>query len=186
MPTSLADGKTKLAILATKPADPKAPTITELEAGIEASCRILSNDYNVGPTSSETIDEKPLCVEGNVQVPGPSNYTAEFSAFRYFDELTGKAEEGGAGTGDEAEIGDAVFQAVKQKGTRLWLVERETSLESTKPWTEGDEVSVYEVLTDNPQKPGDSGGYIKRRIVTLVQDAWLNGEVAGSGGSGEG
>lgn len=176
MPTSLADGKTKLAILSVKPADPKAPTVTELNAGIEASCRILSNDYNVGPTASETIDEKALCTEGNVQVPGPSNYTAEFSAWRYFEEATGQAEET-----TESEIGDAVYQATKTKGARLWLVERETSKKSTDAWAAGDEVSVYEVLTDNPQKPGDSGGYIKRRVVTLVQDAWLDGTVGAAG-----
>ena len=33
MPLSLADGKTKLAVLSTKPANPNAPTVAELEAG---------------------------------------------------------------------------------------------------------------------------------------------------------
>ena len=33
---SLADGRTKLAILSTAPADPSAPTVTELTAGIDA------------------------------------------------------------------------------------------------------------------------------------------------------
>jgi hypothetical protein len=178
MPLSLADGKTKLAVLSTKPADPNAPTLEELNAGIDASCRILSSDYSVGPQASETVDEKPLCVEGNVQALGPSNYSAEFTVFRYFDELTGAPEDS-----DGAEIGDALYQAVKTKGARLYLVERETSRKSTDDWAEGDEVNVYEVLIDNPQKPGDSGGYIKRHIVGLVQDAWLDGEVGGTSGS---
>lgn len=180
MPLSLADGKTKLAVLSTKPANPNAPTVAELEAGIDASCRILSSDYAVGPQASETVDEKPLCVEGNVQALGPSNYSAEFTVFRYFDE-TGAPETSGV----EGEIGDALYQAVKSKGARLWLVERETSRKSTDAWAADDEVAVYEVLLDNPQKPGDSGGYIKRHVVGLVQDAWLDGKVAGAG-SGEG
>lgn len=172
MPLSLADGKTKLAVLSAKPADTSAPTVAELEAGIDASCRILSSDYSVGPQASETVDEKPLCVEGNVQALGPSNYSAEFTVFRYFDEVTGAPEDE-----DGAEIGDALYQAVKTKGARLWLVERETSRKSTDAWAVEDEVSVYEILIDNPQKPGDAGGYIKRHIVGLVQDAWLDGEV---------
>lgn len=180
MPLSLADGKTKLAVLSTKPADPNAPTVDELEAGIDASCRILSSDYAVGPQASETVDEKPLCVEGNVQALGPSNYSAEFTVFRYFDE-NGAPEE--AGSGEGGEIGDALYQAVKSKGARLWLVERETSRKSTEDWETGDEVNVYEVLLDNPQKPGDQGGYIKRHVVGLVQDAWLDGEVGGTSGS---
>ena len=180
MPLSLADGKTKLAVLSTKPANPNAPTVAELEAGIDASCRILSSDYAVGPQASETVDEKPLCVEGNVQALGPSNYSAEFTVFRYFAE-DGSPEE--AGTGEGAEIGDALYQAVKTKGARLYLVERETSKKSTDAWEAGDEVAVYEVLLDNPQKPGDSGGYIKRHVVALVQDAWLDGEVGGTSGS---
>lgn len=173
MPTSLADGRTKVAILSVKPADPYAPTVAELEAGIDASCRILSSDYNVGATDSETVDEKPLCVEGNAIALGASNANIEFTPFRYFDE-TGKAE---ATDGDE--IGDAVFQATKTKGTRLWLYQRETSKKSTEAWAEGDEVDGFEFLTDNPQQM-DRTGYIKRKIRGAFQDLWLNGEVAAS------
>lgn len=177
MPTALADGKIKIAVLSTKPADPTVPTVTELEAGIEASCRILSSDYAVGPQASETVDEKPVCVEGNVQVPGASNYSAEFSVFRYFDPETGAPEESGV----DAEIGDDLYQAVKTKGARLWLVERETSKKSREAWAADDEVSTYEVILDNPQKPGDQGGFIKRKITAMVQDAWLDGKVGTAG-----
>lgn len=176
MPTSLAKGKTKVAILSAKPADPKAPTLTELNAGIDAACRIVSGGYNVGPQASETVDESPLCVELNVQALGASNYTAEFDIFRYFDEETGAPET--ADSGDGGDIGDALYQALKTKGTRFWLAERETGKKSTDEWAADDEVNVYEIVVDNPQKPGDQGGYIKRHIVGLVQDAWLDGKVA--------
>lgn len=172
MPKSLADGRTRVAILSVKPKDPLKPTVEELNAGIDASCRILSSDYNVGATASETLDEKPLCVEGNAQALGASNAQIEFSAFRYFDEK-GKAE-----TGGQDEIGDKLYQAVKVKGTRLWLYQRETSKKSTEAWAAGDEVDGFEFETDNPQST-DRTGYIKRRIVGIFQDMWLNGEVAG-------
>lgn len=175
MPKSLADGRTRVALLTQKPADPYAPTLTELNAGIDASCRLVASDYNVGPAASETVDEKELCVEGNAVAFGPSNATIEFSPFRYFDE-TGKAETGTA----EGDIGDAVFQATKNKGTRLWIYQRETSKKSTDPWAAGDEVDGYEFLTDNPQHL-ERSGYIKRRIVGAYQDMFINGEVAAAG-----
>ena len=178
MPKSLADGRTKVAILSQKPADPLAPTLAELNAGIDASCRLNAADFNVGPTDSETIDEKELCVEGNATALGPSNATIEFTPFRYFNLDTGKAEES---SGDE--IGDAVFQATKRKGSRLWMVIRETSKKSTEEWAAGDEVDVYEFITDNPQNV-DRTGYVKRKIMGAFQEMWLNGEVSAAGSAG--
>lgn len=178
MPISLADGHTRVALLNQKPADPLHPTVQELNNGIDASCRILSSDYNVTPTASETVDEKPLCVEGNAQAFGASNATIEFTPFRYF------ADDGTAEPTEADQIGDAVFQATKVKGTRLWIYHRETSKMSTDPWEEGDEVDGFEFLTDNPQQV-DRSGYVKRKIVGAYQDMWLNGTVtAASGGSG--
>ena len=171
MPKSLADGHTKVAILSAKPADPMHPTVAELTAGIDASCRINSADYNVTATASETVEEKELCIEGNAVAFGPSNATIEFTPFRYFDG-TGKAEE----TVEEGEIGDAVFQATKYKGTRLWIYQRETSKLSTDAWEEGDEVDGFEFITDNPQQV-DRTGYVKKKIVGAYQNAWINGEV---------
>ena len=152
--------------------DPEKPTITELAAGIQAECHVLSSDFIFTATASETLSEKELCVAGNAQALGEANHQCEFSPFRYFDE-TGKAETGTA----EGDIGDAVFQATKVKGTRLWIYQRETSKKSTDPWAADDEVDGYEFLTDNPQHL-ERSGYIKRRIVGAFQDLFLNGEVA--------
>jgi hypothetical protein len=171
MPKSLADGRVKLAILSTKPADPMAPTVEELEAGIDASCNVLSSDYTLGATDSDKIAEKPLCQEGNSNAIGASNYQAALTPFRYFDDQ-GKAET----------TEDDVYQALKAKGTRVWLYERHTSKRSTESWAAGDEVDGFEVITDNPQKPSDMGGYIKRRVSMEVQDAWVGGAVAAAAG----
>ena len=176
MARSLADGRTKFALLTTKPADPFAPTVTELEAGIDASCAVLSSDFNIGPAASEGIDEKALCQEGNAQAPGASNATVEFSPFREFDE-TGKALVGGV----DGEIGDAVFQATKHKGVRLWAYIRETSKKSTDPWAAGDEVNGFEFITDNPQYL-ERTGYVKRKVTGFFQDLFMNGEVAATAG----
>lgn len=163
MPRSLADGHTKFTILTTKPADPKAPTVPELEAGIDASCRILQSDFAWSAADSDTVDEKALCVTGNAQSLGASNWEGAITPFRYFDE-TGKA--------DATE--DAVFAAVKVKGTTLWCYARETSKLSTEAWAADDEIYLGgEVTTDTPKKP-ESTGYIKRPTRLVFQEGWDN------------
>lgn len=168
---SLADGRTKLAILSTAPADPSAPTVAELTAGIDASCRIAKTGYALGPTTSETINDPELCVDVNSTVYGASNYEGSFAVFRYYDDTTGQVDV----TGDE------VYQALKTKGTEVWLVERETAKKSEEAWEAGDEVSVYRVLLDNPQKSSDRTGYIKSTIVPAIQAGYLDATVAAGG-----
>ncbi|MGP5199943.1 phage tail tube protein [Brachybacterium alimentarium] len=170
---TLADGKTKLAILAIAPENPEAPTVTELEAGIDASCNIAKTGYTLGPTTSETINDPELCVDVNSTVYGASNFEGTFGVFRFYDEETGQVDE----------QGDEVFQALKAKGTEVWLVERETAKKSTEAFEAGDEVSLYRVLLDNPQKSSDRTGYVKSTIVPAVQAGYLNVEVAGGSGS---
>lgn len=178
MPKSLADGRIKISIMTAKPVDPYKTTVAELNAGIDAACRIVSTDYNLGATASETVNEKALCQEGNATTPTTSNYEGSFTVFRYFDPVTGKAES--AATGPGGDVGDAVFQALKMKGSRVWIAQRFTSKKSTDAWAAGDEIEVFEVVTDNPQSAG-AEGYIKKKISLFVQDAWLNGEVATAG-----
>lgn len=169
MPKSLADGRIKVVALSTRPADPMKPTVAELTAGVDISCRILASDYTLGPTDSDRIAEKELCKEGNSNALGPSNYTAAVTPFRYF---------GAQGEGSQAE--DAAYQLLKTKGTKVYLYERQSNKKSTEAFAASDEVDGYEVITDNPQKPSDMGGYIKRRIPMEVQDAWLGAVVATS------
>lgn len=164
----LADGKTKLAILAIAPADPEAPTVTELEAGIDASCNIAKTGYTLGPTTSETINDPELCVDVNATVYGASNFEATFSVFRFFDEETGQVDA----------VSDEVFEALRTKGVEVWIAERETGKKSTDPFEAGDEVSLYRVLLDNPQKSADRTGWIKNVITPAVQSGYLNVTVA--------
>lgn len=165
MPRSLAEGHTKVAILTTKPAIPTAPTVTELNAGIDAACAILSSDFQFGATDSEKVGEKALCVENNANALGAGNYQATMTPFRYFDATTKNADA----------TADAVFQALKLKGTTLWVYARETAKKSTDAWAAADEIYLgAEILTDTPQPPQDRGGYVKRKVPMEVQTAWDN------------
>lgn len=169
MPKTLADQKIRLTFLTTKPVDPKAPTITELEAGIDLSCSIMKSDYQLGATGDQTVSEAALCEPGAGNDMGATDYAGTVTVFRMFDE-TGKADL------DE----DDAYQALKVKGTKGWIVEREGPRYDV-AWAADQEVEVYEVTTGSVQKPSDrSAGYIKRTIPLGVQNAWVDGAVAAS------
>ncbi|MGY5764986.1 phage tail tube protein [Brachybacterium sp. DNPG3] len=161
---SLADGKIKLGLLPVAPVDPNAPTLSEIEASLDISCRIAKTPYTLGPTTSESINDPELCTDVNATVWGASNFEGQIAPFRYFDDVTGLVDE----TGDE------VFQALKTKGIEVWLVERDSHKKSTEDWTAGDEVSIYRAILDNPKKPSDRGGFIKRIVDLAIQEGFLD------------
>lgn len=162
MPRSLADGRTKFTILVVEPVNPEAPTAAELNAGIDASCNILQSDFNWTATDSEKVAEKALCDQNNSNAIGAGNYNVGFTVWRYFD----------ATTLDADAVADAVFDAVRAKGTEFWGYARETAKESTADWVAGDEIYLAgRVLSDNPQRP-ENGGFIKRRIPLEMQSAY--------------
>lgn len=161
---SLADGHTKVVMLAA--ALTAAAPIATLNGGTDISMRILANSFDLGPTGSSTIDEKPLSASGNFQTFDASNYGGGSSVFRYYDSTTKLPDA----------TGDAVFAAHTPKGSTLYLVVRESAKASSEAFTAGDEYDYYEVITDDPMQV-DRVGYVKRRFNYAVQSARL-GDVA--------
>jgi hypothetical protein len=151
---SLADGHRKVAILTTAPANPNAPTVAELNAGIDGTSRILAADWTFGMVDSDKVQEKSLADINNINALGASNATAGMTIFRYYDTTTGAPDP----------TGDALWTATKTKGATLYVYERESGKLATAAWATSDIAFGMQVLNDEPQKPGDTGGYIKRRI----------------------
>lgn len=175
MPLSLADGKKRFSVMTTPPTSWTALTLTWLNSGIpEAGCRVLKSDFRLGATGADEVKESALCVTGEGVAFGKSNFEGNLTIFRYFNLTTGQFETTTAGT--PGEIGDAVFQAHKEKGTTLWGAVRETSKDATEPWEAGDEVSVFEYVTDDWQF-AEATGYIKRIVKLGVARAELNAVV---------
>lgn len=162
MPKSLAEGHTKLIMLTTIPTDPEAPTTTELDAGVDISPDVLASAYSFSAADSDRMSERALDEDQNVNVIGASNYVADITLFQYFD--------GTSGILDATE--SASYVALKTKGTLVYLYERQSGQKSSDASASGDELFGMAVLTDNPQKPADMGGYIKRRIPMEPQNAW--------------
>jgi hypothetical protein len=154
----LADEHIKFTILTTAPEDEAAPTAAELNAGIDASCLVFADDFRWTPTDSERVGERALCESTAAEAPGLSNYDLAFTAWRYFDSVTGAPDM----TADE------LFQAVKVKGTELWGYVRRTGKLHSAVWATGDEIQLGgRFTTDTPQTDGT--GFVKYRIPTLPQ-----------------
>lgn len=161
MPRSLAAGHTKFTVLTTSPVNPAAPTITELNAGIDVSCVVMASDFTWGATDSDKVGEAALCVTNNAQAIGNSNYNAGFTLFRYFADGV---------TPDDL---DDAFQAMKVKGATLYGYARRTEKLSTAAWVAADEIYLgAEFNNDEPQPPSDLGGYIKWRVPAEIQTAY--------------
>jgi hypothetical protein len=165
----LNDGIIKVAILTEKPADTKSPTAVELNGGIDASCNILTSDFNWTNSSSATFDEKPLCATGQSTALGISQFDLAATFVREY------LEAGGADVAGE----DAAYQAVKVKGTTVWIYARETDKLSDEDWAAGDEIYLGgEVQSDAPTRVNNDGN-LKRRIMFVPRKMHENIKVAG-------
>ena len=170
---SLAAGRTKLVVLTTAPADPKNPTLAELSAGIDISCRVKGSSFKAGPTDSEKVDSDVLCEDIKSQAFGQSNYELEYEPYRYWNPETGLFEAGTTG----ADIGDKAFQLVKEKGTLLHYYVRRTFSKSKEPFAADEEVLYLAGDNDWPQYV-DGDGYQSRLVKVNVSAAEPNAKVA--------
>jgi hypothetical protein len=172
MPKTLADGRLALIAFTTKPTgDLEALTATVINAARAAgdlSCRVLKSDYRLSATGSDTVADTELCSTGNAVTYGASNYEGTVTPFRYLTP---------AGLADAAN--DIAWDLLKEKGTTLWLLEREGP-EYNAEFAVGQEYDLYEVVTDEPQKPGDRTGFIKRVVPLGVQRHYRGVVAAGA------
>lgn len=156
----LADGRIKLTLLLASPVLASAPTVAELNAtgAIDLSCKVLQDNFNFGAADSDKIAEKALCDVGNANSLGASNFQAGFTLWRYF----------ATGGGFDA-TGDAAFNALKVKGTTVWLYGRLSDKLATAAWVAADEIFLgAEAVNDTPQR-SEGGGFVKFRIPLEVQ-----------------
>jgi hypothetical protein len=164
-----ADGKKKFTLLTTAPAAP-IPTAAELNAGQDISCAVLDSDANWTNTASDRFNEKAACQKGNSQALGASNYDTALTFLREYLDAAG---------GPDATALDLGYQAVKTKGTTVWIYLRESDKDSAVDWAAKDEIHLGgEVVSDAPMRVNNDGN-IKRRIEFLPQNMITETPVAG-------
>lgn len=158
MPRVLADGKRKVVFFDERPLDIKNISVTEFAAAKDGSCNILSTGFQFGPAASDTVEEKPLCVEGNVQALGNANAQVGMTLFRYFDE---------DGTPDPE--ADWLFEMHRERGNTVWAASLLRGVPSAADVKASDSYHFIEYTTDTPLDQDDLTGYVKNPVTGLPQ-----------------
>lgn len=146
-------------------ADVDAPTAAELTGATDISAYVVTTT-SVGPTASDTIQEKGITDTANVDVLTIGNYQGTLVLFR---DLTA-----GAPTANDPI--DTIFTA---SGITGYLVRR-IGLASSAAFAASQKVEVYKFMTDTPQLQGGVGdGYLKATVPLLQQGSFnIAAEVA--------
>lgn len=169
---TLADGRISVVALdaAHKAADPKNPTVDELNAGQRLEMYVMKSDYKLGSKGSSSVEEPVLGAQGKGTVPGPAEYEGQMSVYWYFDD-----------NGQYANSDDnKAWELLCQTGREFDIYEREGKL-PTAPFAAGDRVDWYHIAPGQPQKPDDRTTYTKRTITLFISDALENSIVLGGG-----
>lgn len=169
---TLADGRITVVALdaAHKAADPKNPTVDELNAGQRLEMYVMKSDYKLGSKGSTSVEEPVLGAQGKGTVPGPAEYEGQMSVYWYFD------DNGQYASSDD----NKAWELLSQTGREYDFYEREGKL-PTAPFALGDRVDWYHVAPGQPQKPDDRTTYTKRTISLFVSDALENSIILGGG-----
>lgn len=139
-------------------ADPKAPTTTELAAGVELSCVVTRADYQFGITGNEQIVEPALCDDIDAGVPGNATVEAAMNFYRFKENAD-----------------DIAWTTFTGRGLYGYLVERTGQIldgerQEDMPFVASDEVQVLYAITNDPQVQSPStAGFEKFRMVFSPQ-----------------
>jgi hypothetical protein len=150
----LADGNVRLDWVPAI-ASVHAPTLTELAAtgALPLADKVALNNFAFGAKESDKIDDPALSGNSNSSAPGRSNFEAGGDFFRY-----------------QNTIDDKAWTLFTTKGQHGYLVMR-VGKASAAAWAAGDEVSVMEVLTDEPQVMTPAANtYAKFHMAFFPQD----------------
>lgn len=163
----LAEQRERWVILDEKPADPEAPTVAELTAGVRAECFFTTNT-RLSATGSQTVNEASLCDSASAQRPSTRQWEGSLEVFRDLDPATGLPVAGG----------EAIFDALNAYGEKVWLTRLRGPM-YTEAIASGQPQTTFEVVLDAAQDPSDRSGSFKAVFPVFVHNEW-HGDVAGA------
>lgn len=152
-------------------ADIDVPTATEINAGTNISCAIV-DPYTLGWTDRDTDDSASICDDSNVETPTRKNYEGNLTFFRDQDL---------ADVASVYNIAAELFKVPLQPG---FLVQRIGKNPNNFPTVaDGDEVSVYEFLSGDPNIVKDNNAPVQMQVRFYAQGRSSNGLVTVGGES---
>lgn len=114
----------------------KAPTVALLNAGVQLSPAIAWQDFALGATDSDDVEDRGITDPGNAVTRGFANFEATLSFFR------------DANPNDTASDYVTAFETFKTPRTYGYLVMRVAEKKWDEPWAVGDRVSVFRFVAD--------------------------------------
>lgn len=120
-------------------ADINAPKASELNAGVNLTCRVTIANYQFGITGTNIITDPTPCDDIETGAPGMDTFEASFDMFRF-----------------KTELDDLAWTTFTKKDIPGYLVERvgqnpEGTRPEEAPYVATDEVTIAHVLTLSPQ-----------------------------------
>jgi len=141
----------------TSIAVPASPTPAEINAGINLSAAIAWNNFELGSSGSDDVDDKAITDSGNSVSRGFPDFGATLDFFREKN------------TSDASSIYQQAFVLFKSTGVAGYLVVRYGQALPTAVAAAGEYVSVYKVLTDAPTDDTEGNDSVKMEVKFLPQ-----------------
>ncbi|MGN6245112.1 MAG: hypothetical protein ACTHQ3_15780 [Motilibacteraceae bacterium] len=142
-------------------ADVTSPTVAELTAGKDISQFVVTST-SVGPTASDTVNEKGITDTSNAVVPTIGNYEGNLVLFRDY-------------TAGVPTTGTDVMETFNAAGIVGYLCKRVGKPAATAA-SASEKYDVYKFMTDTPQPSGGQGdGYLKLTVPLLQQGSFKLG-----------
>jgi hypothetical protein len=157
MPTRQVSNGNVTVWFVTSIANPAAPTPTEINAGKNLSEAIAWNNFELGSSGSDDVDDKSIVDSGNSVSRGNPDFGATLDFFRERD-LT-----------DTTSIYAQAFTLFKNQGVAGYLVVRYGQALPTAVAAAGEYVSVYKVLTDAISDDTEGNDSVKFEVKFLPQ-----------------
>jgi len=165
-----ANGFVKVAwILEANVANPAFPTPTELNTnGLDLSAAISWEDFALGSTGSDDIEDRALTDLGNAVSRGSANYEATLDFFRDLDNQ------------DAASVYVDAFEAFRTADVVGYLVCRFVRPASA-VWAAGDTISVFKVIVSYSADMTSGDNSTKFQVNFLSQGALSTNTTVASG-----
>lgn len=146
-------------------ADVSAPTLSELAAGTDLTCQMVTT-YEVRADGSDTTSERAVCETSNVVAPTVGNYMGRFDLFRQWDSSNSEWET------------EDVLTELSYKDVGYFV--RRLGFSHDTDYAADQKVEVYKFMVDNPQVQGGTGeGYLKAQVPLFQQGSFdVNATVA--------
>lgn len=157
MPTRIVSNGNVTVWWVTTIADPSAPTVAEITAGINLSPAIAWNNFELGSSGSSDVDDRAITDVGNAISRGFPDFGATLDFFRE------------ANASDSASIYQIAFTLFKQPGLNGYLVVRYAQALPSTAAVAGQLVSVYRVVTDVIADDTEGDDSVKFEVTYLPQ-----------------